>query len=97
MASVNDLPKIEGIRDFFVGEIYGDITTSLVDKGYFGDKSNAYYMKSLDITAKARGLVDMFLNSNLSDSDKDRMIEATVNELYKDLADLKESLNAKQL
>lgn len=97
MATINDLPKVEGIRDFFVSEIYGEVGDLLIDKGYFGDHNNEYYMKSLDILDNARNLVDIVMDERRSSDEKDKIIEARVSALYKDLADLKSVLTQKTL
>ena len=89
MASINDLPKLEGLQDFFIGEIYGPVSAALENKGYFGDHSNPLYMKSLDIIGLARQIPDLY-------NETDDVIEELVNKLYKELADLKAELAAEE-
>lgn len=89
MATINDLPQIEGIRDFFRGELYGEVGDLLWDKGVFGDKSSPLYLESLEIMDMADGLVDVVLNDEISPETKDEIIEKTTQDLYQKLADLK--------
>lgn len=97
MATINDLPKVEGIRDFFVSEIYGEVTELLTQKGYFGDRNNEYYKQSLDIISKSRGLVDVVMDDRIPNDEKDVIIEREVQALYNNLANLKSGLMQKTL
>lgn len=97
MATINDLPKVEGIRDFFVSEIYGEVSKLLSDRGYFGDENNEYYNQSIEIIAKARGLVDIVMDERIPSDEKDNIIERDVQALYTDLANLKSGLMQKTL
>lgn len=97
MATINDLPKVEGIRDFFVSEIYGEVSKLLSDRGYFGDENNEYYNKSIEIIGKARGLVDIVMDERIPSDEKDNIIERDVQALYTDLANLKSGLMQKTL
>lgn len=97
MATINDLPKVEGIRDFFVSEIYGEVSDLLTQKGYFGDRNNEYYKQSLDIIRKSRGLVDVVMDDRIPNDEKDVIIEREVQTLYNDLANLKSGLMQKTL
>ena len=92
MATINDLPKIEGIRDFFKSEIYGEVSGLLTKKGCFGDHDNPLYMRSIDILGRANGLIDICMDENLSPQEKDVLIEKETAGLYKELADLKKEL-----
>jgi len=92
MATINDLPKIEGIRDFFKGEIYGEVSSLLDKKGCFGDCNNPLYSRSLDILAGANELVDICFDEALSPQERDVVIEQKLEVLYKELADLKKEL-----
>lgn len=89
MATINDLPKLEGIRDFFVGEIYGEVGDLLIDKGFFYDKQHPLFLESLSILDNARGLVDIVFDDKISPEKKDEIIEATIQNLYEKLAELK--------
>lgn len=97
MATINDLPKVEGIRDFFVSEIYGEVTDLLTQKGFFGDRENEYYKQSLNILGKSRGLVDIVMDERIPNDEKDVIIEREVQDLYNDLANLKSGLMQKTL
>ena len=92
MATINDLPKIEGIRDFFRGEIYGEIGTLLEAKGVFGDRNSHLYMESIHIMSKSNELIDIVLDDKISPETKDELIEESVQNLYKKLAALKDEL-----
>jgi hypothetical protein len=92
MATINELPKIEGIRDFFKSEIYGEVSTLLTKKGCFGDRDNPLYERSLNILAEANSLIDICLDEHISPEEKDVMIENKAGYLYKELADLKKEL-----
>ena len=97
MATINDLPKVEGIRDFFVSEIYGEVSKLLSDRGYIGDENNEYYNQSIEIIGKARGLVDIVMDERIPSDEKDNIIEREVQALYTDLANLKSGLMQKTL
>lgn len=92
MATINDLPKIEGIRDHFRGEIYGQISELLSRRGVFGDRNDPLYRESLEILAQANGLPDIVFDGTLSPGEKDLRIETTVQDLYRRLADLRAAL-----
>lgn len=92
MATINDLPKIEGIRDFFRGEIYGEISNMLSRRGIFGDRSNLLYVQSLEILADANALIDIVLDEALSPEEKDARIEASVCDLHRRLAEVRAAL-----
>ena len=89
MATINDLTKLEGLQDFFISEIYGEVSKALEEKGFFGDRSNPLYIKSLEIIGFARKLPDLY-------NESDDVIEEHVNKLYKELADLKAELAAEE-
>lgn len=92
MATINDLPKLEGIRDFFRSEIYGEVGKLLEAKGVFGDRSDPLYMESLSIMGEANKLVDILWNDGRSSEEKDQYIEKTVQQLTERLAVLKQKL-----
>lgn len=88
MATINDLPKLEGIRDYFVGEIW-DL---LIEKGCFGNHSSPLYMEALSIMDDARNLVDIVFDDKISPEAKDERIENTTQSLSKRLTTLKATL-----
>lgn len=92
MATINDLPQVEGISNFFRGEIYGEVGNLLLDKGVFGDKNSPLYLESLEIMDTACGLVDVVLNDEISNETKDKIIEKTTKDLFERLAALKAAL-----
>lgn len=92
MATINNLPQIEGIRDFFRGEIYGEVSKLLETKGFFGNHDNPLYIESLDILCEANRLVDIIFDDGISPDAKNTLIEASVQNLHRRLATLKEKL-----
>lgn len=92
MATIDDLPKAEGIRDFYRGEIYGEIGDLLIDKGVFGDKENCLYQESLNILDMAYSLPDVILNDSISPEEKDEIMEKRTRELAERLSALRAAL-----
>lgn len=93
MATINDLPKIEGIREFFRGEIYGPISALLSRRGVFGDRNDPLYRESLEILGMANSLPDVVLDEYLTPAEKDARIENAVRDLHRRLADLRAALS----
>ena len=94
MATIHDLPRVEGIRDFYRGEIYGEISDLLIDKGYFFGKDHPLFLESLSIMDLADSLVDVVLNDSITPEKKDEIIEAAVQSLAQRTATLRATLTA---
>lgn len=92
MATIDDLPRVEGIRDFYRGEIYGEISDLLIDKGYFFNKNHPLFLESLSIMDLADSLVDVVLNDSIAPEKKDEIIEAAVQSLSQRTAALRATL-----
>ena len=88
MATINDLPQVEGLRDFFRGEVYGPIAALLQERGEFGDRGSGLYMESIAILGSANGLIDILYDDGLTAAEKDVRLEALTTELHGRLADL---------
>ena len=85
------LMLLEGVQDFFVGEIYGEVSAALVEKGIFGDRSDPLYQACLHILAEARSLTD---DAEDVTPEKRAQLELRIQALHRELAELKAALKA---
>ncbi|MCD8148787.1 MAG: hypothetical protein LUE92_04320 [Clostridiales bacterium] len=83
----NDLPQIEGIRDFMVDQIYEKVFPYMKRQGLFQDGDSETLTRVREFLNRAEHLPGLYLNSGENGSEKCR---EEINVLYEKLKELLE-------
>ena len=92
MATVNDLPDLEMIRDSYVRQIYGEIRELQEKKGVFGDFDAPLYARGLEILGRARALPEICLREDLTPAERDELIRESIQWLSAEFSSLRTAL-----
>lgn len=93
MEKTNDITKLEGVRDFYKQQVYGDVFNYICEKQLLQNPDDVVCRTAFDLLEMADALPVVYLSDKISESEKKRLITQGMERMEQKLSTLQDIIN----